>query len=141
MFVGFNDGYIDMVDSRLLYTVDTNIHHVESWGSIEACFINKEAGGRYGYPSETEVKEYQAKHDTDIDTIKDSDYYKKASVYGKNCQKNYVDWKWKNSMCFDILGVDSSNKAYDIKTKKGDLPFDFDGDGNVSPFFSIAYIV
>ena len=34
MFGGFNDGYINIADSRLAYTVDTKIHHVEAWGSI-----------------------------------------------------------------------------------------------------------
>ena len=29
MFVGFKDTYIDMVDDCLLYTIDTQIHHVE----------------------------------------------------------------------------------------------------------------
>lgn len=34
MFVGVNDTYIDFVDSRLIYTIGTKIHHVESWGSF-----------------------------------------------------------------------------------------------------------
>jgi len=34
MFVGINDGYIEFVDTRLLYTISTKIHHVESWGSF-----------------------------------------------------------------------------------------------------------
>lgn len=33
MFVGVRDGYIDIVDTRLVYTISTKIHHVESWGS------------------------------------------------------------------------------------------------------------
>jgi hypothetical protein len=34
LFVGVRDGYIDIVDTRLVYTISTKIHHVESWGSF-----------------------------------------------------------------------------------------------------------
>ena len=34
MFVGLRDDYVSLTSSDLLYTVDTNIHHVEHWGSI-----------------------------------------------------------------------------------------------------------
>ena len=34
MFVGLNDGYIEFSDTRLLHTIATKIHHVESWGSF-----------------------------------------------------------------------------------------------------------
>ncbi len=38
MFVGVNDSYVDFVSDRLLYVVDTSIHHVESWGSFAENF-------------------------------------------------------------------------------------------------------
>ena len=64
-----------------------------------------------------------------IETLKSTEYYKKAVGWGKNCQKNYANWKWKPF--FAILGVDQ-NKAYDIKPKpRGDLPFDFNGEGDI----------
>lgn len=44
MFVGLNDTYMDFVCDRLLYVVDTQIHHVESWGSFAKNFQKK--GGR-----------------------------------------------------------------------------------------------
>lgn len=34
MFVGVNDTYIDFVDSRVLFAIESTIHHVESWGSF-----------------------------------------------------------------------------------------------------------
>ena len=34
MFVGVNDGYINFVDTRLVHTISTKIHHVEEWGSV-----------------------------------------------------------------------------------------------------------
>ena len=34
MFVGVNDTYIDFVDNRVLFAIESNIHHVESWGSL-----------------------------------------------------------------------------------------------------------
>ena len=47
MFSGFHDTYIDMVDSRLLYTLDTKIHHVESWGHI-SCNMSENLEGLEG---------------------------------------------------------------------------------------------
>ena len=34
MFVGVNDTYINFVDNRVLFAIESNIHHVESWGSF-----------------------------------------------------------------------------------------------------------
>lgn len=80
MFVGFNDYRLFSVDdSRLTYTVDTNIHHVEGWGSL---LDNYKDNVR------------QAREDIDTQELRKSDYYKEAASYGKNCQKVYVDWKW-----------------------------------------------
>ena len=110
MFVGFKDYNISIDDDRLLYTVDTKIHHVEIWGSV----IENLEG-------------IEAKGGSDLETLKNTEYYKEASEWGKNCQKNYVDNKWHHpTMCFDILGVDLNRSgAYNIKPKPGgDLPFD-----------------
>ena len=38
IFIGFKDGYISMTDDQLLYTVDTNIHHVEHFGKLSENF-------------------------------------------------------------------------------------------------------
>ena len=40
VFVGLNDYGIQMSDSRLTYTVDTLIHHVKNWGSVEENFCD-----------------------------------------------------------------------------------------------------
>jgi hypothetical protein len=34
MFVGVNDTYINFVDNRVLFAIESNIHHVESWGTF-----------------------------------------------------------------------------------------------------------
>lgn len=39
MFVGFRDTYIDMVDDRLLYAVDTKIHHGTSFNFRVMLFV------------------------------------------------------------------------------------------------------
>ena len=121
MFVGFKDYRISLTDNTLSYTVDTKIHHVEHWGSLLENLKDEVSGGKQeGVTSEDLAS-----------AIKESDRYKETCSYGKNCQKNYVDFKWNQSMSFDILGVDK-NKAYNIKTKaNGDLPFDFNGSGNI----------
>jgi hypothetical protein len=109
MFCGFNDYRISMTSDELLYTVDTNIHHVESWGSIIEN-LEREEG---------------------VHELKNTEYYKEASKWGKDCQQNYVDRKWRHTMSFEELGIDH-NMAYNIKPKLGgDLPFDFHGDGSI----------
>ena len=70
MFVGVNDGYIDFVCDRLLYVVDTKIHHVEGWGSFTE---NLEDSSE----SESEFREQRNK-------------------WGKGAVK-YANWKWKHS--------------------------------------------
>ena len=75
MFVGVNDGYIDMVDNRLSYSVDTKIHHVEAWGSFDASF------------------EY--KHEYDADASKE-EYRQQTTEWGKRAQ-GYASWIWKNT--------------------------------------------
>ena len=117
MFVGFKDYNISIDDDRLLYTVNTKIHHVEIRGSV----IENLEG-------------IEAKGESDLETLKNTEYYKEASEWGKNRQKNYVDNKWHHpTMCFDILGVDLNRTgAYNIKPKPGgDLPFDFHGEGSI----------
>ena len=115
IFIGFKDGYISMTDDQLLYTVDTNIHHVEHFGKLSENFEKGRKGGWKGHGLET-LEEYA----------------EVASGWGKDCQENYVSWKWQNTMRFDVLGIESDNKAYDIKPNTGgSLPFDFNGDGSI----------
>ena len=122
MFVGFSDYRINLSHNVLSYTVDTKIHHVENWGSILENLKDEVSGGKQEGVTDEDL----------VNAIKESDRYKEICSFGKNCQKNYVDFKWKHSMSFDTLGLDSKNKAYNIKTKaKSDLPFDFDGGGNI----------
>ena len=121
MFVGFKDGYISMTDDKLLYTVDTKIHHVEHFGNLSENF--EERKNSYG---------------TKFDTLEE--YVETTSAWGKDCQKNYVDWKWQNSMSFDVLGIEANNKAYTIKPNAGgSLPFDFDGNGNIDLVVAKVY--
>ena len=136
MFGGFHDTYLDVADERLLYTVDTKIHHVEKWGSIfENTIVNKHSGDlegidEYGYGYKTVAEANKDGAGIDIETLKNTEYYKDAVKWGKNCQKEYVHLKWKHGY-FDELGVDQSS-AYNIKPKPGgDLPFDFHGDGSI----------
>jgi len=103
-----------MTSDELLYTVDTNIHHVENWGSI---IENLEREERV--------------YDVSKGGIKNTEYYKEASKWGKECQQYYVDEELRLTMCFDELGLDH-NKAYNIKPNLGgDLPFDFHGEGSI----------
>lgn len=154
MFTGFNDGYIEITSDKLAYTgknielfrvylyqnirhpshqyqcqihtVDTKIHHVEGWGSIAQNYVSEEIGGEYDYGD----KMVEKAKEFDLETLKKTDYYKTRAGYGKNCQKNYVDWKWKNTMSFDVLQVDKNSK-YNIKPKpRKDLPFDFNAAGD-----------
>ena len=135
MFGGFHDGYLSIADDRLLYTVDTKIHHVEKYGSIFRNVDESLEGRSEGRWSKKSVEEANREGaGIDVETQKNTDYYRKAIGWGKNCQRNYVDMKWNcNSfMHFDTLGIDGRNKAYNIKPKPGgDLPFDFEGDGSI----------
>lgn len=131
MFSGFNDSYIDLADSRLLYTVDTKIHHVESWGHISANVKDDSYKNDDGEADGAENK--------DVASLKDTDYYRDSIEYGKTCQGLYVDNKWKHVMSFGVLGVDQ-NKAYDIKPKRdGTLPFDFNGDDSIDLIVARLY--
>ena len=129
IFVGFRDYAIQSTDDRLAYTVDTKIHHVEHWGSLEQN-VGQDLE-KIGWRGKSVLEANKDGAGIDINTLKNSDYYRDAVSWGKNCQRQYVDFKWKQSMSFDILGVDQS-KAYDIKPKPGgDLPFDREGEGNI----------
>eukprot|EP00986_Skeletonema_menzelii_P009040 scaffold4012_cov127-Skeletonema_menzelii.AAC.2 len=107
MFVGVNDTYIDFVDNRLLYVVDTKIHHVEKWGS---------------YAENWEHSREES----------ESEYRRKTIQWGAGAVE-YANWKWKHSMDFGILGVVPINDGrHDIKPRPGgNLPFDFTGSGSV----------
>ena len=85
----------------------------------------------YDYDDENTVADANKKGaGISIDTLKSTEYYKEACSYGRSCQSNYVDWKWRHGMSFDVLGVDQ-NKAYNIKAKNNQLPFDFYGNGSI----------
>ena len=119
---------MDSTDDRLAYTVDTKIHHVEHWGTLEQNLGSSLEKLCYG--EETVGRANKMGAGIGIDTLKSTEYYKTACSYGRACQTNYVDWKWRHGMSFDVLGVDL-NKAYNIKAKNTQLPFDFHGDGNI----------
>ena len=109
IFIGFKDGYISMTDDRLLYTVDTSIHHVEHYGNLSENL--EERSHAFDTPEE---------------------YVETTLAWGEDCQEEYVSWKWGNPMFYDMLGVESNNKAYDIKPSAGgSLPFDYHGDGKI----------
>jgi len=123
MFVGLKDSAYECgaTSEKMLYAVDTNIHHVEHWGSISENLVKED---NYSYGKEEESP-------PPVGDAKNTEYYKKVVGYGKQCQSRYIDWKFKNGLHFTELGIDQ-NKAYDVKPKSGgDLPFDFHGDGNI----------
>jgi len=116
MFVGLGDTiYVCGVTSEdMVYAIDTNIHHVEHWGSISA--NESHLGYEESPPPDGNVK--------------NTEYYKKVVGYGKQCQSS-INWKFENTMHHPDLGIDR-NKAYDVKPKSGgDLPYDFHGEGNI----------
>jgi len=116
MFVGFNDTYIDFVSDSLLYVVDTNIHHVEHWGSVADNFADND-----GYESD------EAKYRSD-----EAKYRQKTIQWGKGTVE-YANDVWKRSMQLGILGVVPINDGtHDLKPKPGgNLPFDFHGSGGI----------
>ena len=114
MFIGFKDYRLEMTDDSLLYTVDTKIHHVEHYGSQNENF-QRQKDGYSGLNAKTL-----------------EEYVKTTSEFGKDCQQNYVNWKWQKTMSFDVLGIEANNKAYKIKPSNGGvLPFDFNGRGDI----------
>eukprot|EP00985_Skeletonema_marinoi_P014728 scaffold7514_cov73-Skeletonema_marinoi.AAC.1 len=101
MFVGFNDTYIDFVSDSLLYVVDTNIHHVEHWGSVADNFADND-----GYES-------------DEDKADEAKYRQKTIQWGKGTVE-YANDVWKRSMQLGILGVVPINDGtHDLKPKPG----------------------
>jgi hypothetical protein len=102
LFSGFKDYLITLTDTSLTYTVDTSIHHVKCWGSLlerdllERYLCNKMNIGCV-YNETREQKEEiktKIKEGIGIAEMKNSEFYKEIASYGKNCQKNYVDFKW-----------------------------------------------
>ena len=91
MFVGLRDDYVSLTSSDLLYTVDTNIHHVEHWGSISE--NEREFGYQYGKDEESPPPD-----------VKNTEYYKEVVGYGKQCQSRYIEWKFKDGLHFKQLG-------------------------------------
>ena len=101
MFIGFKDyGMGGPEDATLTYTVDTKIHHVEHWGPIVNNYLADQAESYYSKDAFTGAIEEKMKAGVDFEEIKSSKYYKESTAYGKNCQKNYVDWKWVSTYCF-----------------------------------------
>jgi hypothetical protein len=93
--------------------VDTKIHHVEAWGSIYENVKDNDdefmGYGRYGNGKKV-VGEGDDDAGIDIETLKNTKYYKDAVKWGKGTER-YAVSAWKFSMQFDKLGVDL-NKAY-----------------------------
>mmetsp|Transcript_33699 Transcript_33699/g.76066 ORF Transcript_33699/g.76066 Transcript_33699/m.76066 type:complete len:509 (+) Transcript_33699:80-1606(+) len=122
MFVGLRDsGYeCGATSDKMLYAVDTNIHHVEHWGSISENLVKED---NYSYGKEEESP-------PPVGDAKNTEYYKKVVGYGKQCQSS-IDEKFEYSLHFTSLGIDL-NEAYDVKPKSGgDLPYDFHGEGDI----------
>ena len=112
MFSGFHDTYIDVVDSRLLYTLDTKIHHVEGWGHVSRNMNAKlEGKDRYSWSERTVADANMEGAGIDVETLKNTEYYNNAIRYGSSCQERYVDWKWKHGY-FDVLGVDQNKVRF-----------------------------
>ena len=89
MFVGLRDnGYTCGVTSEeMVYAIDTNIHHVEYWGSLsENVFLSRDE-----------------KSLLPDGNVKNTEYYKEVVGYGKQCQK-YIDEKFEHSLHFTELG-------------------------------------
>ena len=87
MFVGLRDTiYVCGVTSEdMVYSIDTNIHHVEYWGSLSE---NAKNDGESLAP------------DGDV---KNTEYYKRVVGYGKQCQ-NDINWKFEHTLHFPDLG-------------------------------------
>jgi hypothetical protein len=86
-------------DERLTFTVKTNIHHCEYYGSLK------------------DNAEYKGKDETE--------YYAETTEWGRDCNHTYVRQKWLRGI--GLLGRDCDDAEYEIRPKKGgDLPFDFD---------------
>ena len=107
IFTGFHDGYIDLVDDRLLYTVDTKIHHVESWNSIFEHFQENLEGPKRYFGSDRKIGDAirEGTSTVTVAEIKQTDHYKEMVRWGKNVQTQYVNWKWQRGMSFPELGV------------------------------------
>ena len=94
MFVGLRDDYSSVASPKLLYSVDTNIHHVEHWGSISDNVV-RNYYGYYGKKTEDLPPDFNAKS---------TEYYKEVVGYGKRCQSRYIEWKFKDGLHFKQLG-------------------------------------
>jgi len=103
----------------------------EHWGALEQNIgSDLERMNKWDYDCDTVADANKEGAGIGVETLKSTDYYKDALSFGRNCQKNYVDWKWNHGMSFDLLGVDK-DKAYNIKAKNNQLPFDFYGNGSI----------
>jgi isocitrate dehydrogenase kinase/phosphatase len=92
-------------DSHLYHLngpLDTNIHHVEHWGPLVNNYLAAQVGS---YSRDVFTKEIEAKiaQGIDFEELKKTEYYQDILTYGKNCQKNYVDFKWVSVLHVPIL--------------------------------------
>ena len=95
MFVGLRDTIYECgtTSEDTLYAVDTNIHHVEHWGSISQNVARKDYYGRK-----------KAESLPPDGNVKNTEYYKEIIGYGKQCQSD-IDWRFENTMhLFDLGG-------------------------------------
>lgn len=74
MFNGLCDSYINFVDNRLVYSVDTKIHHVEAWGSFARSLENQ----------------------TEVSSLDETEYRQRTTEWGK-AAANYASFKWKQT--------------------------------------------
>ena len=94
MCVGVNDHYFDFadIDTRLLYTIATKIHHVESWGSFAK---NEEQQGDLEEEKDDESWGSFAKNEEQqggLEEEKDDEagYRHKPIQWGKNASSGHV---------------------------------------------------
>ena len=96
------------MDTRLVYTISTKIHHVEAWGSVTENV--KTYRPYYGAPP-----------------VDEAEYRRKTIQWGKNASLG----RWCR-LHLNQLRIDTKSAVYLIKPKPGgNLPFDFDGHGRI----------
>lgn len=110
MFVGFDDQYLDVVDDRMSYTIDTDIHHVERWGTV----IKNHSWGQYISWRKDETQE---------------EYLMRSLENGTTIHE-YCS-KWIYDRTYGILGVNGEDVDYLIKSQNDNLPFDYSGRGKI----------
>ena len=112
MFVGLRDTIYECgtTSENMLYAVDTNIHHVEHWGSISQNVAREDYYGRK-----------KAESLPPDGNVKNTEYYKEVVGYGKQCQKKYIEWKFENTMNLFDLGMSALFISADVLKQTSQL--------------------